>query len=163
MDIYKGRISPEASDKKVNTIMRVLSLLFIAISVVLAVLNEKFGIAAIAYMMGISWGTLAGCFMGPYVLGVIWKKVTRSAVWASIITSLVATATLILVFGYDKNAWSCSFATALKSGVSTSPLIGVICMVLSLIVTFSVSLITKAPCDEVIYEAFEKSFEGEIK
>lgn len=163
VDIYKGNINPEASDKRVNTVMRVLSLVFIAISVVLAVLNEKFGIAAIAYMMGISWGTLAGCFMGPYVLGVVWKKVTKSAVWASIITSLVTTAALILVFGYDKNSWDCTFGAALKDGVATSPLIGVICMVASLIVTFLVSLFTEKPSDDIIYEAFDKSFEGEIK
>ena len=163
VDIYKGRINPEASDKRVNTVMRVLSLIFIALSVIIAVLNERFGIAAIAYMMGISWGTLAGCFMGPYVLGVIWRRVTKPAVWASIISSLVATASLIVVFGYDKNGWSTSFATALKDGVASSPLIGVICMILSLIVTFTVSILTKAPSDEAIYNAFDKTFEGEIK
>ena len=163
VDIYKGRINTEASDRKVNTVMRVLSLVFIAISVVLAVLNEKFGIAAIAYMTGISWGTLAGCFMGPYVLGVIWKKVTKSAVWSSIVTSLVTTAALIVIFGYDKNSWDCTFGIALKDGVASSPLIGVICMFTSLIVTFAVSMFTKKPSNDVIYEAFEKSFKGEIK
>ena len=114
-------------------------------------------------MMGISWGTLAGCFMGPYVLGVIWKGVTKPAVWTSIVTSLVTTLTLVIVFGYDKNSWSCSFATAIKDGIATSPLIGVICMILSLAVTFLVSIFTKKPGDDIIYEAFDKSFEGEIK
>ena len=33
-------------------------------------MNEELGFSAIAYMMGISWGTLAGCFIGPFVLGV---------------------------------------------------------------------------------------------
>lgn len=162
VDIYKGGVKKEASDKKVNTVMRVLCLIFVVISVVLAILNEKFGIAAIAYMMGVSWGTLAGCFMGPYVLGVIWRKVTKPAVWSSIISSLVLTVALIVVFGYDKNGWSCSFATALKDGVATSPLIGVICMVFSLIITFIVSLLTKKPDEAIISEAFDKHFEGEI-
>ena len=114
-------------------------------------------------MMGISWGTLAGCFIGPYVLGVIWKRVTRSAVWTSIISSLVLTVALIIVFGYDKNGWNASFATALKDGVATSPLIGVICMIFSLIVTVAVSLFTKKPDDAIITEAFDKHFEGEIE
>ena len=78
-------------------------LVFILISVVLAVLNEKLHISAIAYLMGLSWGTLAGCFMGPYVLGVLWKKVSKPAVWSSIIGSLVLTVVLILIFGYDAN------------------------------------------------------------
>ena len=163
VDLFKGAIKRDAKDKQVNTVMRVLCLAFVVISVVLALLNEKFGIAAIAYMMGLSWGTLAGCFMGPYVLGVIWKRVTKPAVWTSIISSLVLTAALIVGFGYDKNAWSCSFGTAIQSGVGTSPLIGVICMISSIIVTVVVSLLTRKPDDAILYEAFEKPVEGEIK
>lgn len=163
IDLYKGKINAKASDKKTNMIMRILCLIFIVISVVLAILNEELGIAAIAYMMGISWGTLAGCFIGPYVLGVLWKKVTVPAVWTSMISSLVLTVTLIIVFGYDKNDWNASFAVALKDGVATSPLIGVICMVFSIIVTVVVSLLTKKPNNQIIHEAFEKSFDGEIK
>ena len=142
---------------------RLLCLVFIAISVILAVINEKFGVAAIAYMMGISWGTLAGCFIGPYVLGVCWKKVTKSAVWSSIISSLVLTASLVLFFGYHKNGFECSFGTALKTGVGCSPMIGVICMAFSMIITVVVSLLTKAPDDVIIAAAFEKPIENEIK
>lgn len=163
IDIYKGAINKKAEDKRVNTVMRLLCLLFVVISVVLAVLNEHLHIAAIAYMMGISWGTLAGCFMGPYVLGLLWKRVTVPAVWASCISSLVLTVSLIFVFGYDKNGWSCNFTTALKDGVATSPMIGVICMIFSLIVTVLVSLMTKKPNDEILYSAFEKPLEDEIK
>lgn len=163
VDLYKGKINEKADDKRVNVVMKTLSLAFVALSVIIAILNEKFGIAAIAYMMGLSWGTLAGCFIGPYVLGVIWKRVTKPAVWSSIVSSLVLTALLIFIFGYDKNGWDCSFAKALKDGVATSPLIGVICMLFSLLITFAVSLATKKPSDDMLYEAFEKSFEGEIK
>ncbi len=163
VDIYKGRINKEASDKRVNITMKVLCLVFIAISVVLAIVNEKFGVAAIAYMMGISWGTLAGCFIGPYVLGVCWKRVSTSAVWSSIISSLVLTASLILFFGYHKNGFECSFGTALKTGVGCSPMIGVICMAFSMIITVAVSLLTKAPDKEIIAQAFEKPIENEIK
>lgn len=163
VDLYKGGIKKDASDKKTNTVMRLLCLLFVVVSVVLAILNEKFGLAAIAYMMGLSWGTLAGCFIGPYVLGVVWRRVTRSAVWTSVIGSLVLTVALIIVFGYDKNNWSASFATVIKDGVASSPLIGVICMIFSLIVTAVVSLLTKQPDDAILREAFDKHFEGEIQ
>lgn len=162
VDIYKGKINPKASDKKVNWTMKILCLVFVAISVILAVLNEKFKISAIAYLMGLSWGTLAGCFMGPFVLGLIWKKVTKPAVWSSIIGALVLTVALMFVFGYDKNGWACSFGTALKSGIDTSPLIGVICMVYSVVVTVIVSLCTKPPKKETIENAFgAEEIEGE--
>ena len=163
VDLYKGSVNKKASDKNVNTVMRILCLAFVAISVILAILNERFGIAAIAFMMGLSWGTLAGCFMGPYVLGVLWKRVTKSAVWVSVISSLVLTAALIIILGFDKNGWSCDFGTALQSGVGCSPLIGVICMIFSLIVTVVVTLLTKKPDDEILYNAFDKPIEGEIK
>lgn len=154
VDIYKGKINQNAEDKKVNTVMRILCLVFILISVVLAILNEKFNISAIAYLMGLSWGTLAGCFMGPYVLGVIWKKVTKPAVWSSIIGSLFLTVVLILVLGYDKAGWACGFADAIKNGIGCSPLIGVICMAYSITSTVIVSLFTKRPADEIIERAF---------
>lgn len=162
VDIY-GKVKKDVSDKKVNTVMRVLCLVFIAISVILAVLNEKFNITAIAYMMGISWGTLAGCFIGPYVLGVIWKGVTKPAVWSSIISSLLLTVGLIFFFGFHKNGFDCSLAVAIKSGIGVSPMIGAICMISSLIITVVVSLFTKRPSDEVLYNAFEKPIENEIK
>ena len=154
VDIYKGKINTQASDKKVNWTMKSLCLIFIAVSVILAVLNEQLKVSAIAYLMGLSWGVLAGCFMGPFVLGLIWKKVTRPAVWSSIIGSLVLTSVLLIVFGYDQNGWACSFGIALKSGMNCSPMIGVICMIYSLIVTAVVSLFTKAPDAETVENAF---------
>lgn len=163
IDIYKGKINPKASDKKVNWTMRVLCLVFILISVVLAILNEKFGIAAIAYMMGISWGTLAGCFMGPYVLGVISKKITKTATWCSIISSLVLTVALIFVFGYFNPSCNGSFGDIIKKGVSCSPMIGSICMIFSVLITIVVSLFTKKPSNKILTEAFDKPLENEIK
>jgi Na+/proline symporter len=161
VDIYKGSVKKDASDKKVNWVMKSLCLMFVAISVILAILNEKYKISAIAYLMGLSWGTLAGCFMGPYVLGILWKKVTRPAVWTSIVGSLVLTVVLIFVFGYDSNGWNCSFGLAVKSGIGCSPMIGVICMAYSLIATAIVSLCTKAPDKATLDAAFEEKTEEE--
>ncbi|MBE6644794.1 MAG: sodium:solute symporter family protein [Ruminococcaceae bacterium] len=163
VDLYKGKINEKASDKKVNVVMRAMCLVFVAISVILAILNEKFGVTAIAYMMGISWGTLSGCFMGPFVLGLISKKITVPAVWSSVISSLVLTAGLIMFFGFHKNGFGVSFGKALADGVGCSPMIGVICMAFSLVITVIVSSFTKKPSDDVIYEAFDKPLENEIK
>ena len=164
IDIYKGSIKKDATDKNVTTLMRVLSLVFVAISTILAYLNNRYGITAIAYMMGLSWGTLAGCFIGPYVLGVVWKKTTRPAAWTSIIGSLVLTFVLIIVIGYDKTGWGAkSFGDAVKAGIGSSPMIGVICMIYSMLSTFVVSLFTKQLPEEKIKEAFEKPIANEIK
>ncbi len=157
IDLYKGYFNKDADDKKVNLFMRLLCLLFIAISVALAILNDLYNVSAIAYLMGLSWGTLAGCFIGPYVIGLLWKKVTKAAVWVSMISSLCATIVLIFVFGYAKNGWSCSFAFALKSGINSSPLIGVISMILSIVLTILVSLFTKQLDKKIIDKVFNEN------
>ncbi len=162
LDLYKEKINKKASDKCVNWTMRILCLVFIAISLTLAILNEKYKISAIAYLMGLSWGTLSGCFFGPFVLGMISKKVTKSAAWTSIIGSLVLTVALIFILGFDYNGWNCSISTAIKSGIGCSPLIGCICMAFSIISTLIVSKFTKKPSKEAIYNAFEKPIENEI-
>ena len=163
IDIYKEKINPEASDKRTNTVMRVLCLAFVAVSVILAVLNERFGITAIAYMMGLSWGTLAGCFIGPFVLGLFSKKITRAAAWSSVVGSLALTVVLILFFGYHKNGFSVGLGQAIADGVGCSPLIGVICMAFSIVITVLVSLFTKEPSVDILYDAFDKPIENEIK
>lgn len=163
VDIYKGKINKQASDKKVNIRMRILCLIFVAVSLILAILNEEFNITAIAYMMGLSWGVLAGCFIGPFVYGLFSKKITKAACWASIIGTLIITFALIFILGFDSNGWTCGVAKAIQSGVNCSPVIGVICMAYSIIVTPLVSIFTKKPSKEVVYNAFCKEIENEIK
>ena len=156
VDVYKGFIKKDAADNKINLVMRIFCLVFIAISVLLAI----FPIDAIVTMMGISWGTLAGCFIGPFVLGLISKKITRTAAWTSIISGLVITITLILVFGFDRGTGT--LGNALQTGVKYSPTIGVITMIWSLIITPIVSIFTKKPEKETIFNSFEAPLEDEI-
>jgi len=163
IDIYQGCSKKKAEDKKITLLLRILSMAFVLFSTVIAFINAKFHLTAIAYLMSLSWGVLAGCFIGPFVLGVSWKKTTNKGVWASIIGSLVITAILIVVLGYGKCGWQGGFGKALQAGMTCSPFIGVVCMIYSMISTFVVSLFTKPSCKETIYEAFEKPLENEIK
>ena len=138
VDLYKGFYKKQAADKSVNLLMRVLCLVFILISALLAI----FPIGAIVTVMGLSWGTLAGCFMGPFVLGVLWKKTTKAAAWVSVIGGLIVTLTLLLLIGFDNGAQN--IGQAVSAGLKYSPTIGVITMIFSLLITFTVSLFTKA-------------------
>jgi len=113
-------------------------------------------------MMGISWGTLAGCFIGPFVLGLVWRRVTRSAVWASIISTLSLTAVLIFTLGYFHPACDGTLGSAFTNGINCSPMIGSICMIVSVIVTVAVSLCTRKPSEEAIFAAFDKPIENEV-
>lgn len=139
VDAYKGFVNPNASDKKVNWIMRGFCLFFIAVSVFLAVMEFD----AIVTLMSLSWGVLAGCFLGPYVLGLYSKRINKYGVYTSIIGCLVMTFTLIFVFGVLSPVGAWSFGAIFKGGMARSPLIGVICMAMSIIITYAVSYFTK--------------------
>ena len=163
VDLYKSFMKKDASDKQVKNMMRIMSFVFIAISAGIAILNTFYKIAAITSLMSLSWGTLSGCFMGPFVVGLINKNVTKKASYASIITTLCLTVVLIIVFGYMYNDWTCAFGKAVQDGISCSALIGVICMAVSVLVTLVVSIFTKKPSKETIYECFEKDCDNLVK
>ena len=83
LDFLKGHVIKNMSEKKQVFIMRVLIVVFIVISAVIAINKDK--LSAIAQMMGISWGALAGAFLAPFLFGLYWKKTTKTSVWASFI------------------------------------------------------------------------------
>ena len=149
VDIYKGYIKKDAPDKRVNILIKAVCLLFVVCSAIFAI----FQIDAIVTLMGLSWGTLAGCFIGPYVIGLYSKKVTRVAVWCSMIGGLVITLTLTLVFGA---VFPIEGKGIISSGIANSPLIGVITMAFSVAVTFLVSLFTKQKDTEKTEQLFEE-------
>lgn len=79
LDFIKPLFVKDMDEKKQLLYMRVLLAFFVVISVVIALDPPAF----IAQLMGISWGALAGAFLAPFMYGLYWKGVTRSAVWAS--------------------------------------------------------------------------------
>jgi len=81
LDVIKGHIIKNMSDKKQLLVMRILLVVFVALSVILAINPPTF----IAQLMGISWGALAGAFLAPFMYGLYWKGVTRAGVWAGFI------------------------------------------------------------------------------
>lgn len=84
LDLIKGNLIKDMKEKQQLFSLRVLIVVFIAISVVLALDPPTF----IAQLMGISWGALAGAFLAPFLYGLYWKKVTKSAVWACFISGI---------------------------------------------------------------------------
>ncbi|MDD7457002.1 MAG: sodium:solute symporter family protein [Clostridia bacterium] len=159
VDLYKGYVKPNATDKQVNVRLKILCVLFILVSVILAVTNSQ----AIVDFMSLSWGTLAGCFIGPYVLGLYSKKVNKYGAWTSLIMGLVTTFVLVFVFGaISPNPNYDGFLAIVKGGISRSPLIGVICMAQSVIVTYLVSLFTKKT-DKKLLDKCSNDSEQEIE
>jgi SSS family solute:Na+ symporter len=81
LDFLKDTFIKDMKEKTSLWIMRAMVVVFIAISVVLALDPPTF----IAQLMGISWGALAGAFLAPFLLALYWKGVTKVSVWACFI------------------------------------------------------------------------------
>ena len=66
----------DMTDKLQILVIRVFIVLFLALSVILA-MNKN---AYISTLMSISWGALAGAFLAPFLWGLFSKKISRTAV-----------------------------------------------------------------------------------
>lgn len=69
IDFLKGHIIKNMDEKKQLLSIRILIVIFIAISVVIAIIQYKGNITFIAQLMGVSWGALAGAFLAPFLYG----------------------------------------------------------------------------------------------
>ncbi len=133
LDVIKGNIMKKMDEKKQLLCIRILLIVFIVISVVLALDPPTF----IAQLMGISWGALAGAFLAPFLYGLYWKGVTKTAVWASFIVGVGITVSNI-------------FLKYIASSINA----GAIAMIAGLIIVPVVSVLTPKVKKEIVEEIF---------
>ena len=141
LDLIKNHVVKNMSEKKQVFVMRVLIVVFIVISAIIAINKDK--LSAIAQMMGISWGALAGAFLAPFLYGLYLKKSTKASVWASFIFG----AGIMVLNMVCRNA----FPVILQSPINC----GVIAMLGGLVLVPVVSLFTKKPETALVEKAFE--------
>lgn len=142
LDFIKGKIVKNMKEKTQLKIMRILIVVFIAISVIIAIVQYKSNITFIAQLMGVSWGALAGAFLAPFLYGLYSKKVTVASVWVNFIFS---TAVMLL-----NTVAKDYFPAILRSPINA----GAFCMLAGLIIVPVISLFTKAPSKEHIEKVF---------
>ena len=133
LDFIKGNIIKDMDEKRQVRWMRGLVVVFIAISVVLALIQYKSSVTFIAQLMGVSWGALAGAFLAPFLYGLYWKRTTTAACWVSFLFSTAVMLANIFVRS--------SFPALLQSPINA----GAFCMIAGLVIVPAVSLVTPAP------------------
>ena len=133
LDLIKGNIVKNMDEKKQLLCMRIMLVFFVIISVVIALDPPTF----IAQLMGVSWGALAGAFLAPFLYGLYWKGVTKTAVWTSFTCGVGLTVANM-------------FFKFIESPINA----GAIAMVAGLIVVPVVSLITPKMKKEKVEEIF---------
>lgn len=83
LDLLKDNVIKNMGEKQQLLWMRGLLVAFVAISAAIALVQYASSITFIAQLMSISWGALAGAFLGPFFWGLYGKRVSKAAVWAS--------------------------------------------------------------------------------
>lgn len=114
-----GRMKPKTELLSI----RVLCAFFIAASVIIALIPTNL----ITSLMSLSWGALAGAFLGPFLYGLFWKRATLPSVWCSFILGVG----IVTVNSFTHTV--------------SAPLAGAAAMGVSLIIVPLVSLLTPKP------------------
>lgn len=140
LDMIKGHIAKNMSEKKQVFVMRIFIVIFIAVSALIAINKDKLGY--IADMMGISWGALAGAFLAPFLYGLYAKWVTKPAVWAS------------LIFGSGIMILNMVFRNAFPVMIQSPINCGAVAMLAGLVIVPVVSLITQKPDKQLVDSMF---------
>ena len=153
LDFIKGKIAKNMKEKTQLFVLRLLIVVFIAISVVIAIVQYRSSVTFIAQLMGVSWGALAGAFLAPFLYGLYWKRVTKAAVWVNFIFATVFMLSNILIKDI--------FPKVLQSSINA----GAFCMIMGLIIVPVVSLFTKAPEKEhldYVFSCYDRTVEVKV-
>ncbi len=142
LDFIRGTIVKKISEKKQLLIIRLLIVVFILISVILALVQYNSNVTFIAQLMGVSWGALAGAFLAPFLYSLYWKRVTKPAVWVSFIFSTVVM--LANIVAQD------AFPEILRSPINA----GAFCMLAGLVIVPVVSVLTRRPDTALVEQVF---------
>lgn len=145
LDLISNTIKKDMSKEKTLLLTRILCFLFIILSFVIAATK-----APILVLMSFSWGTVSGCFLAPYLLGLWWKKMNGTGAWAGMITGFVV---------------SIGLAILSKFNAGNAPTFGVIAMASSFFACYIGSLIGMklgGSASEVPKQFFDDTFTLQI-
>ena len=146
IDLVNEAKKKKMSDKSQVLLMRVLIVVFIALSVIIAIVQYKSNVTFIAQLMGISWGALAGAFLAPFLYSLFWKGTTKAACWVNFVFSVAFM--LIDLFGNLTGAQI--LPVFLRSPINA----GAFCMVAGFAIVPIVSAFTKKPSVGITEFAF---------
>ena len=130
-------VNPKFAKKHGVLSMRFFCLVFLALSFTIALLKP----AIILSLMAMSWGTVAGAFLAPYIYGLFWRKTTRAGAWAGSLVGVSISVIMSLYYKLDP---------------AMIPIVGSVAMIIPLFVVPVVSLFTQALPAKHLDKIFDK-------
>ncbi len=142
IDLIKDTFIKNMSEAKQVFFIRLLIVVFIAISAVLAMIQYKSSVNFIAQLMGVSWGAMAGAFLAPFMYSLYSKSVTTASCWTCFIFACgLMTANIF---------FRPEFPQILQSPINS----GAIAMLAGLVIVPVVSCFTGKPDKKLVDGAF---------
>ena len=142
IDFIRDVFFKKMRDERQVLIIRVLIVVFIAISAILALIQYKSNVTFIAQLMGISWGALAGAFLAPFLYSLYWKRTTKAACWVS------------FLFGCILMIVDMAIPSILPAFMQSPINCGSIAMLAGLVIVPVISLLTPKPEESFVDEVF---------
>ena len=142
IDFIRDIFFKKMRDERQVLIIRVLIVVFIAISAILALIQYKSNVTFIAQLMGISWGALAGAFLAPFLYSLYWKRTTKAACWVS------------FLFGCILMIVDMAIPSILPAFMQSPINCGSIAMLASLVIVPVISLLTPKPEQQFVDGVF---------
>ncbi|QQO08333.1 sodium:solute symporter family protein [Breznakiella homolactica] len=134
IDLIPIQIDEKTGKDRSVALMRFLSAVFIVISYLIS----RFQFSFIVTLMSLSWGAVSGAFAAPYIYGLFWKKCTKPAAYAGLISGLITEIILFFALGPAQSPLAASLAIIIPFGVVPA-----------------VSMFTKPPEQPLLDRAFE--------
>lgn len=119
-----GAFAPKMKPKTSLWTMRSLCIVFVILSLVINFLMQN---TPIMSLMSLSWGTIAGAFLAPFLYGLKWRGVTKAGAYTGIVCGALISLLPPLVTG----------------NMTLAPISGAAAMLFGLIIVPVVSLLTQ--------------------
>ena len=117
-----GAIAPKMKQTTQLWTMRFLCIAFVVFSLVVNFLMQK---TPIVSLMSLSWGTIAGAFLAPFLYGLLWRGVTRAGAYTGVICGALISLVPPLATGQMSLA-PISGAAAMLCGLVIVPVVSVL-------------------------------------
>ena len=136
-DIYKTAVKKNASDKEMLWVGRIAVALVLAVALFIALNPNSGGIMALVES---AWAIFGSAFGPAIILSLFWRRFNYKGAVSGIITGFLVS--IFWMFAFNKGADSWIYATNLYELVPG--------FIIGLAVAVCVTLLTKAPSDEVL-------------
>lgn len=146
LDLVKGFVLPNASEKTHLTIFRLCCAVFLVCSYLIALFNPSWIVALTA----LSWGAICGGFLAPYVYGLFWRGTTKCGAAAGMASGIIVANAIY---------WGVFICQGPAAAKSFSPVTASIAMVFPFFVVPVVSAMTKKLEPERVKRAFGDAYD----